>query len=324
MTLIRGIIFLYLFSSVKTLGDLEVGDRCGPRNERRCTLVTNCPEAVEKLKQKQKPGLETCGFQGQLEIVCCSNKGEQTPKIPVRNSVAACERYSKGYTIDLKPFIIKGENVSLGEFPYMAAVGYPGNANGETTWECGGMLISERFVLTAAHCTVRVDSKLPSMVRLGKIDLLGDLDNVTGQDIPVEEVIVHPEYHHLRKLNDIALLRLARSAEFNDNVKAVCLNTRQEIRSGLIVLGWGVIDTETEERSRFLQKAFVEPYDLNKCNQTFLDSPSKTAIYDKQLCALSKAAVRSDTCQGDSGGPIQIQNTRDTEITRKLPWSSWG
>ncbi|KAK9718690.1 Trypsin [Popillia japonica] len=176
MILVSGIIFVYLFSNLKAESYLEVGDKCGPSNQGVCTSIMNCPEAVEKLKQRQKPSLETCGFQGRLEIVCCPSNDVQISKIPVRNSVAACERYSKDYPIRLQPFIINGENASLGEFPHMAAVGYPRNDD-EIVWECGGTLISERFVLTAAHCNVRLDGKLPSMVRLGKIDLLGDLDN---------------------------------------------------------------------------------------------------------------------------------------------------
>ncbi|KAK9718667.1 Trypsin [Popillia japonica] len=174
-----------------------------------------------------------------------------------------------------------------------------------------GILISERFILTAAHCVVRDDRKLPSIVRLGKIDLLGDSDNATAQDIPVEERIIHPEYKSYKLGKDIALLRLARTAEFNDNVKAVCLNTSPQIRSRLLISGWGLINRTTEQRSRFLQRAIMEPYDLNKCNQTFLESPSRIAIYDAQLCALSNAPAPSSTCKGDSGGPIQFENRRN-------------
>ncbi|GJQ81845.1 hypothetical protein Trydic_g9872 [Trypoxylus dichotomus] len=312
MTIIGTVIFACLLATVRGFGDWDVGDRCGSNNERKCTLVTNCTEALDKLKAGKPHGLERCGFKGIIEIVCCQEKDLIT-KIPVRSRIAACEKYSKTYNINSQPFIINGENASLGDFPYIAAIGFEGDSENEMKWgDCGGSLISEIFVLTAAHCVVRVDSKLPKMVRLGKIDLFGNEDKVAAQDVPVKETIIHPDYKHIEKHNDIALLRLSRPVKFSENVKAVCLHSRNELPPGLIVAGWGVINKETEETSRFLQKAYVTPFDLVKCNQTYSDAPQKKIILDSQLCAFSPT---QDTCQGDSGGPIQIENKKNTPET---------
>ncbi|KRT78368.1 Trypsin, partial [Oryctes borbonicus] len=312
MTIAGTIIFACLFVSAKSFGDWDVGDRCGSKNERECTLITDCNEALNKLKAGKPHGLDRCGFRGKIEIVCCERR-EVISKVPVRSSIVACERFSKTYNISSQPFIIGGENASLGEFPYIAAIGFEGDGPDDVKWgDCGGSLISENFILTAAHCLVRVDSKNPKMVRLGKIDLTGDEDKVPAQDIPISESIIHPEYKHIEKQNDIALLRLSRDVTFSENVKAVCLSSSSDIPVGLIVAGWGIINTTTEETSRFLQKAYVKPYDLSKCNQTYLDSPRKKTILDSQLCAFSPT---QDTCQGDSGGPLQIQNKKDTPQT---------
>ncbi|GJQ86333.1 hypothetical protein Trydic_g15243 [Trypoxylus dichotomus] len=287
------------------LYDLSVGDKCGPNNERVCVLVRDCLEALLDLRKRRFHDVERCGFQGKTEIVCCKR-----PKFePVTRTAAAtaCEKYSKLSRESLS--VIGGRNSSLRDFPYIASLHIKGDEPEQTVWgDCAGSLISETFVVTAAHCVVRVDNKDVDMVRLGKVDLLGDADGTLPQNIRIQEVIVHPGYKHTEKLNDIALLRLAKPAEFTENVKPVCLNTNPDIQGPLTVAGWGFVNVTTEETSRFLQKAFVSPYALNKCNETYLNSPRPKTILPTHLCALSLDKTRQDTCQGDSGGPLQITN----------------
>lgn len=52
------------------------------------------------------------------------------------------------------PLISGGEEAKAKEFPHMVAIGYQGDkrTNQSIIWGCGGSLISEKFVLTAAHC----------------------------------------------------------------------------------------------------------------------------------------------------------------------------
>ena len=48
--------------------------------------------------------------------------------------------------------IVGGEEASIGEYPWLALIGYTSRGRSGVIWSCGGSLIGNRYVLTAAHC----------------------------------------------------------------------------------------------------------------------------------------------------------------------------
>ncbi|KAL1461193.1 hypothetical protein WDU94_013114, partial [Cyamophila willieti] len=183
---------------------------------------------------------------------------------PQKKSISElkCEEYSKPYTqtinalpLSLDPelvslsvgkcdrnaqaLIVGGQKSELGEFPHMAAVGFKTKRG--LSWNCGGSLISETFVLTAAHCT---DSSLgkPVAVRLGELNLVRNDDGANPKNYKVVQVFAHPDYRSSKKYSDIALLRLDRSVEFTDNVRPACLHNGETIGvNRALATGWGAI-----------------------------------------------------------------------------------
>ena len=55
--------------------------------------------------------------------------------------------------VQIENRIVGGEEAPIGRYPWLALLGYDRKRNdGNMTWECGGALIGDQFVLTAAHC----------------------------------------------------------------------------------------------------------------------------------------------------------------------------
>ncbi|KAJ3644251.1 hypothetical protein Zmor_026919 [Zophobas morio] len=146
------------------LGDICVIKSTGA--EGVCTLFVNCEKAREDLRQYNRFP-QVCGFQETQPIVCCRPR-----RIPGEISKAKCEEYSRYVyetsvppiaLFDAKPvtrnecghqvtkLIVGGEATGRKEFPHMAAIGYDSYGEG-IKWICGGTILSERYVLTAAHC----------------------------------------------------------------------------------------------------------------------------------------------------------------------------
>ncbi|EDS36675.1 coagulation factor XI [Culex quinquefasciatus] len=197
------------------------------------------------------------------------------------------------------PYVVGGKAVQKDEFPHMVALGYVAPAFQRNNWkfQCGGTLISELFVLTAAHCINR-DLRI---ARLGVVDV----DDPDAQDFRIEKEIIHEEYSPATKYNDLALLRLDRNVSITLHLRPACLATdRAERNRRATVTGWGKTG-RVSELSNVLNKVSLDvPEDRRACARMY-SGPGKAKLVDSQICAGSLAGEQ-DACQGDSGGPLQV------------------
>lgn len=94
----------------------------------------------------------------------------KSPKPIGTRAVDACIKYSKDIPALLDENILGGTEAARGEFPHMAALGY----EYPIKWACAGSLISESYILTAAHCLSN-KKDLPTIIRLGQ-NILGSTE----------------------------------------------------------------------------------------------------------------------------------------------------
>ncbi|XP_067381037.1 transmembrane protease serine 9-like [Channa argus] len=195
--------------------------------------------------------------------------------------------------------IVGGQDVSPGSWPWQAALIIHG------TSFCGGSLISNEWVLTAAHCFQSTDPK-SVIVYLGRQSLFSSNSNMVNRT--VTQIIKHPNYSSSASDdNDITLLKLSSPVNFTSYILPVCLAASDSTYyngTNAWITGWGV--TEDGVLSNNLREAEV-PIVGNrqcKCDYGFI------SVTENMMCAGLRAGGK-DTCQGDSGGPlVSKQNGR--------------
>ncbi|CAH1187739.1 unnamed protein product [Phyllotreta striolata] len=305
--------------------DLDEGSFCeNDGSPGICKNVRSCPVAIESLKRHRSHHLKRCIFHDFDEIVCCPSTKERGTDVDVaapdyftdrptkrpvtikRRFQEACDRIQNEAGSNIIFLITDGEDALDKEFPHMAALGYETDSDSAVQdwsagldWSCGASIISEKFLLTAAHCVAR--SK-PVKARVG-VTLLNDTNPV---DIDIRTIRSYENYDPMDKQGDIALVELASNINFNNRTKPACLYSENKDPLGLIVTGWGKTSINSEDdRSVVLQKAKLVPVPRAQCNATyFKTSLGLKSIRDTQICAWGN---RSDACWGDSGGPLQIK-----------------
>lgn len=134
------------------------------------------------------------------------------------------------------PKIAGGRPADPGEYPWMAALITQKAATGAF---CGGVLITDRHVLSAAHCSNRIRIQ-DLYVRLGEYSF--EMANETRtRDFRVAEIRQHVDFDATTYENDIAILKLLRPSLFNSYIWPICMPPMSDSFEGkkAVVIGWG-------------------------------------------------------------------------------------
>ncbi|XP_065206896.1 cathepsin G-like [Planococcus citri] len=199
-----------------------------------------------------------------------------------------------------------GKVVPFGVFPHMAAIYLFNKFNNGTDGlgQCSGTLISENFVLSAAHCA---HDSTPFQGILGTVKLGSTMkfDDGAGIWYNVIEMHRHPNHTFEPKLwNDILLLRLDREVQFSPYIRPICLRTKPlNGLSNAIVSGWG--KDESGNISNILQSTqlYIDNEVVkSKCNEALEEGIFNSTTV---ICA-GDPNQTTGTDEGDSGGPMQI------------------
>lgn len=222
--------------------------------------------------------------------------------------------------IQEKAKIFGGTLAEKGNFPWQVYFDYPRGA---------GVLISERWVMTAAHVLEGYDkpNMYAGVINVGR----ESLDREAKQLIP-EISFIHPGWRQQPIEtrtdfdNDIALLKLRDPVKMGPNISTLCLpgkSPEYELQEGTLgyIAGWG-----QRERGRlpiYLWKAQIPVVNMDKCRSVKPEGSADSSAYrftDNMICA----GGGKDSCKGDSGGAYAIQDPLDDRRYYVAGLISWG
>ncbi|XP_022904921.1 trypsin-1-like [Onthophagus taurus] len=203
--------------------------------------------------------------------------------------------------------IVGGRPTGVNKYPWIARLMYQGH------YHCGASLLSEDYVLTAAHCVRKLKR---SQIKI----VLGDHDLTTTNETmakmrSVAAIIKHRNFDSNSYNHDIALLKLRKSVVFTKNIKPICLPGNLNDPSGKTgtVIGWGRT-AEGGGLPSVVQEVQVPILTQQQCRAMKYRS---SRITNYMLCA---GRGSHDSCQGDSGGPLIINNGERYEIAGIVSW----
>ncbi|CAG9832914.1 unnamed protein product, partial [Diabrotica balteata] len=299
-----------------------------------CISVYKCNLFLEAIKRKQRSEISfikrsQCGYDTE-PLVCCGSRvkflgsrfSENNEEVvQFTRSRAIPDRSTCGLQDSdkntIEGLIYGGTEAYLKEFPWMARLGYL-KKDKKIVWNCGGSLISPRYILTAAHC---VTSQTQDQVGRLSYVLLGEHDTRYNRDcnkngicnnypavITISSIIIHENYDFKVQSNDIALLKLSKNVVYTDSIRPICLPEPNEdsLQSEelLTASGWGYTQTG---RSDVKLKVDLPYRTKDECTEAFKNTNIK--LNDNQICAGGEEG--KDSCQGDSGGPLMKRSNAD-------------
>ena len=219
--------------------------------------------------------------------------------------------------------IVGGVDASISDYPWQVALTSPFGYG-----FCGGSIINDSWVLTAAHC-VSGESSSSLYIRAGASGTYAE----GGDSYSVSQIISHPNY--FGNSNDIALVQINGQFNFGTNVQAIDLISEEEITFGAqdagvtaTTTGWGALYSGGPSPN-ILQTVDLPIVANNVACGSSSDSNGNSGYYscseldESMICAGVLGVGGQDACQGDSGGPLVVRNSADNGWLL-IGATSWG
>uniref|UniRef100_F6ZZF3 Transmembrane protease serine n=1 Tax=Monodelphis domestica TaxID=13616 RepID=F6ZZF3_MONDO len=206
--------------------------------------------------------------------------------------------------------IVMGTSAALtGEWPWQTSLQLK-----DAGHQCGGSLISNTWIVTAAHCFQKTKNPKEWFVTFGTTIIPPLAKRNVGT------IIVHEKYNNITHENDIALLQLAEQIEYSNDIQRVCLPEsyiKLPPQTSVFVTGFGSI-VDDGPTQNILRQARVETISTEVCNRTDVYN----GLIKKGMLCAGFMEGKVDACKGDSGGPLVYPDHRD--IWYLIGIVSWG
>ncbi|XP_061397861.1 trypsin-1-like [Musca vetustissima] len=190
--------------------------------------------------------------------------------------------------------IIGGQFATPGQFPYQVSLQLKGRHH------CGGSIISETFVVTAAHCTIGQNPAAMKVI-VGTTDLQAG----SGKSVNVAQFIIHPQYNSQSQDYDMSLIKLAEPLQLGssavDKIELAASDANFAADTLATISGFGAINGNLQLPNK-LKFARVQLWSRDFCNPQNIPG-----ITDRMICA-GHPSGQVSSCQGDSGGPLTVDN----------------
>lgn len=215
--------------------------------------------------------------------------------------------YNRRLKFSPKYYRVIGGIVAENRYPFMVSLQL--NSTKGFNHNCGGSIINERTIITAAHCVYYHETS-SLRVHVGE----NSREVVRGEVFDVKAIHCHEKYVGTAYDYDVALLRIKGCFEFNDKIQPIELAKPHDViiyGSFATIMGWGVTNISSRELPEDLMMARVLLIKPTTCSRYL-----GVNITPRMICAgFRKGGV--DSCQMDSGGPL-VYNDKLIGIV------SWG
>ncbi|XP_055609020.1 chymotrypsin-2-like [Uranotaenia lowii] len=182
--------------------------------------------------------------------------------------------------------VVGGQEAKPGSAPYQVSL------QGLFGHSCGGAIIGDQWVLTAAHCVQGSVSGMQVLVGTNSL-------KEGGRKYKPSKFIVHSRYNKPQFHNDIALIKLTDKIQFSDDIKVIGYSEKVvPVNSTLVLTGWGRTSTNGPIPTK-LQTIELNYVPYEECRKLHGDSED---VDIGHICTLNK--VGEGACNGDSGGPL--------------------